>query len=167
MTSSAHWPMRRQLSRAPGYTLVELLVVLAIIGTLTLIAYPLAEISVQRDREQELRRALWQLRDAIDAYHRAVEDGQLPKSLNGSGYPPSLETLVNGLPNAKVPGRTMYFLRSIPRDPFASAQLAPAATWALRSYQSPADRPSPGEDVYDVHSRSDRIGLNGIALKQW
>jgi general secretion pathway protein G len=147
--------------------MVELLVVMAVMGILAMAAFPLAEMSVQRDRERELRRALWEVRDAIDAYKRAVESGQLERPANGSPYPPDLQALAKGVPNARQPGQTLYFLRRIPRDPFAPEGLPAEATWALRSYQSPPERPAPGPDVYDIASRSERMGLNGIPLKLW
>lgn len=159
--------LRASAAGARGFTLIELLVVLAVMGVLSLAVYPLAEMSVQRERERELKRALWEIRDGIDAYKRAVDQGQLPRSATGSNYPPSLSALVHGLPNIQLPGSRIYFLRSIPRDPFADTSLSPEATWALRSYQSPPDRPASGDDVFDVHSRSDRPGLNGIPLSQW
>lgn len=162
--SRRHWAMHR---RGRGFTLIELLVVMAVMGILTMAVFPLAEMSVQRDREHELKRALWELRDAIDAYKNAVAAGQLPRAANGSAYPPSLQALVQGLPNAKLPGQTLYFLRRIPRDPFAPETLPAEATWALRSYQSPPDHPAPGDDVYDVASRSERVGMNGVPLKLW
>ena len=148
-----------------GFSLIELLVVMAVLGILAAAVLPLAEINLQRERERELRRALWEIRDAIDAYKRAAD-------ASGAGladvhYPPTLEALVAGVPDPRASGRVQYFLRRIPRDPFAPANMPAAQTWGLRSYQSPADKPEAGADVYDVYSRSERIGLNGIALKDW
>ncbi len=153
--------------RSRGYTLVELLAVMAVLGILAAAALPMAEIAVQRDRERELKHALWEIRDAIDAYRRATDAGGIAGKPGETGYPESLESLVSGLADPKVAGRTHRFLRRIPRDPFAVASVPAAQTWALRSYQSSAERPRPGADVYDVASRSERIGLNGIALKEW
>jgi general secretion pathway protein G len=150
-----------------GFTLVELLVVMAILGVLASAAVPLAQIALQRDRERELKYALWQIRDAIDQYRRAVDAGTIPRVPGTSGYPPDLPTLTRGVPDATAMGRTQYFLRRIPRDPFADAMLAPEATWALRCYESPPDRPRPGSDVYDVASRSALTGLNGVPLRDW
>lgn len=149
-----------------GYTLVELLVVMAMLGVLALAAFPLAEIAVQRDRERELKRALWEIRDAIDAYKRAGDTGSLPRSANSSGYPSSLQALVQATPNARG-GQAQYFLRRVPRDPFADPALPPEKSWGLRSFQSPAEQPLPGDDVYDVHSTSTKAGLNGVPLKEW
>jgi len=150
-----------------GFSLIELLVVMAVMGVLAMAVMPLAEMTVQRDRERELRRALWEIRDAIDAYRRAVEGGSIPRAPGQSGYPPSLRVLTEGVPDARQPGRTLYFLRRLPRDPFADPALPAEATWAVRSYQSPPDRPEPGDDVYDVASRSPRISLGGTPVKEW
>ena len=155
--------------RARGFTLIELLITVAIIATLASIAAPLYQVSVQRSREQDLRRALRQIRDSIDAYKRASDEGRIVRSADQSGYPPALAVLVDGVRDAKSPtGATIYFLRRIPRDPFAADPGLPAAqTWALRSYRSPPDRPAPGRDVFDVHSRSKRPGLNGVPYDEW
>lgn len=150
--------------RAGGFSLIELLVVMTILGVLAAAVLPLAEMGVQRERERELKRSLWEIRDAIDAYKRAADvAGSSPGDTH---YPPSLDALTSGLPDVKT-GRTLYFLRRIPRDPFAPADVPAAKTWGLRSYQSSADKPEPGADVYDVYSRSDRVGLNGVPLKEW
>lgn len=153
--------------RARGYTLVELLVVLAVLGVLAGLVMPLAEMQLQREREAELRRALWEIRDAIDTYRKAVEAGGVALAPGESGYPPSLQALVAGLPDARVPGQRLVFLRRVPRDPFADPALPAEQTWALRSYASPAEQPAPGADVYDVASRSTRNGLNGQPLRSW
>lgn len=153
---------------AQGFTLVELLVVMAVLGILASIAMPLAEVSVTRKREEQLQRALWEIRDAIDAYKRAVDDG-LIVGPTLSGYPPNLQALVEGTEAITARGtRPMYFLRRIPRDPFhPDPATPPEATWGLRSYTSPWDRPLPGEDVYDVYSKSDRVGLDGRPYREW
>lgn len=150
-----------------GFSLIELLVVMAVLGVLAAMVMPLAELNVQRDRERELTRALWQIRDAIDEYHRAALGGAIAVPGGETAYPPSLQALAQGLADARAPGHTVYFLRKVPRDPFADPALPAEETWALRSYSSPPERPQPGRDVYDVASRSDRVGLNGIALKAW
>lgn len=158
--------MRTSL-RVTGFTLVELLVVMAVLGILAMAAMPLAEVSVQRDREQELRRGLWQIRDAIDAYKRAVDTGHVAVSAGVSGYPTNLQVLVEGVPDAKATGQTQYFLRRVPRDPFADESVSAADSWGLRSYASAPESPRAGADVYDVYSRSNKIGLNGVALRDW
>jgi len=150
-----------------GYTLVELLVVLAVLGVLGYLVMPLAELALQRDREHELKHALWEIRDAIDAYKRAADAGSIVVVPGQSGYPPDLITLTQGVADAKASGRMLYFLRRVPRDPFADPALPAEQTWGLRSYLSPPDQPKPGADVYDVYSRSNRVGLNGQALNTW
>lgn len=144
-----------------------MLVVMAVLGILAMAAFPLAEVSVQRDRERELKRALWEIRDAIDAYKKAVDAGLVAPMSNSPGYPASLAMLVAGAPNLKSAGQAQFFLRRVPRDPFASADVPAEKSWGLRSFQSPATAPRPGVDVYDVYSLSDKIGMNGVALKDW
>ena len=148
--------------KARGFTLVELLIVVAIMALLASIAAPLAELSYQRGKEQELRTALREIREAIDAYKRAADDGKIEKSADSSGYPPSLKTLVEGVPDKSTPEKsTLYFLRRIPRDPFSGED------WGVRAYASPANDPQPGKDVYDVYSKSEELGLNKVPYKEW
>lgn len=158
--------MKRRLS-SRGFTLIELLVVMAVLGVLAMAAFPLAEVSVQRDREQELKRSLWQIRDAIDAYKRAVDAGLIAAPAGSPGYPPTLQALVVGVPDAKNAGQMQHFLRRVPRDPFAAMGVPAEKSWGLRSFQSPANAPQPGDDVYDVYSLSDKVGLNGVPLRDW
>lgn len=155
--------------RSRGFTLIELVITVAVIAVLASIAQPLAELSAQRTNEHDLRKALRDIRDALDAYKRAADEGRILRAADESGYPPSLEALVAGVPDAKSPaGAKLYFLRRIPRDPFAVSPAAGAAeTWGMRSYASPPDRPSPGRDVFDVHSLSTRAGLNGVPFREW
>jgi general secretion pathway protein G len=154
--------------RYRGFTLIEMLVVLAMLGVLAAAARPLLELSVQRAREQELRVALRSLRGAIDAYKQAVDAGYIVRSVDDSGYPPTLQALVDGVRDAKsVDGRKLYFLRRLPRDPFADPALAPQQTWGLRAADSPPDDPSAGRDVFDVFSRSERRALDGTRLGDW
>ena len=151
-----------------GFSLVELLVVMAVLGVLAAAAYPMAELVRQREQERELKQALWEIRAAIDAYKRARDGNRIEGSGPDSGYPPSLRALVDGFPSAAANGPTpVHFLRRIPRDPFAPPELAAEETWGLRSYESPADRPRAGSDVYDIYSMSTRVGLNGVPLRQW
>jgi len=156
---------RNHVGGGRGYTLVELMVVLAILSVLALGVAPLAEVAVQRRREDALREALWQIRAAIDAYKRAVDMGAIARQSGASGYPPNLLALVDGVPG--IGGPRHYFLRRLPRDPFAPAEVPAEASWRLRSYESPADAPRPGADVYDVQSSSEGKALNGELLKAW
>jgi len=154
---------------AKGFTLVEMLVTVAIVATLATIALPLAELAVQRQREQELRTSLREIRTAIDAYRRAADQGSILKKADESGYPPSLDMLVQGVEDARSKEHEMiYFLRRLPRDPTFPDPDAPAAdTWGKRSYASPPDSPREGDDVYDVYSLSSGAGLNGVEYFQW
>ena len=154
--------------RQAGFTLIELVITVAILAVLVSAAVPLAEVTRVRAKESELRSALRTLREAIDAYKRAADEGRVQRAADESGYPRSLEALVNGVPDAKSPGRRqIYFLRRIPRDPFADPDTPAAATWARRSYASSPDAPQEGRDVLDVYSRSTARGLNGIPYNQW
>jgi len=155
-------------ARPRGFTLIELVITVAIVGVLALMAVPLLEVAAQRQKETELRTALRQIRGAIDAYHEAVKDKKIEAPLDASGYPPNLEVLVEGVPDITQPDRRkIYFLRRLPRDPMnPDKELAPAQSWGLRSYESPADAPAPGEDVYDVYSTSEAVGLNGVPYRE-
>ncbi|HEX5394143.1 MAG TPA: type II secretion system protein [Rhodocyclaceae bacterium] len=151
-----------------AFTLIELLVTLALIGLLSTMALPLAELSAKRSQEAELRSALRQIRDGLDAYKQAYDDGRLPLQPGASGYPPNLRTLVDGVVDAKSPTRNMiYFLRRIPRDPLASPDQRPEQGWGLRSYRSPPDTPRSGDDVFDVYSQSEGVGMNGVPYREW
>lgn len=148
--------------KAKGFTLVELLVVVAIVALLASIAAPLAEMSWQRGKEQELRHALRQIREAIDAYKRASDEGKIERKADASGYPPNLTVLVDGVEGKSDPEKSkIFFLRRVPRDPMTGED------WGLRSYASPANDPQPGKDVYDVYSRSDEVGLNRVPYREW
>ena len=161
--------MRPALDRACGFTFIELMITLAIMATLALVAVPMAQVGVQRQKEHQLRTALLEIRDALEAYKRAADLGRIKLGLGDSGYPKKLDDLVEGVPDQRSARKqNIYFLRRLPRDPFSTRDdQKPAETWAKRSYASPPDNPSEGEDVFDVASRSDLVGLNGIPLKQW
>lgn len=166
----ANVPNRRVVRNvAAGFTLIELLIVLAILGLLSTLAIPVAQVAQQRSQEQKLDRALWEIRRAIDAYKQAGDEGHFIRPIGSSGYPPNLDALVEGVIDQRNPQRTkIFFMRQIPRDPmFPDPNVPNSATWAKRSYASESNDPSEGEDVYDVHSTSMKIGLNGIPYKKW
>ena len=155
--------------RARGFTLIELVITLAIIGLLATAAMPLAQLVAQREKEADLRTALRDIRTAIDAYRVAAQTGHIKQELGASGYPPDLKSLYAGVEDVSSEKKVnLYFLRRVPRDPFfPDANVAAEETWGLRSYQSPPDDPQPGEDVFDVYSQSGSKGLNGIPYREW
>jgi general secretion pathway protein G len=152
-----------------GFTFIELMITLAIMATLAMVAVPMAQVAVQREKERTLRAGLIEIREAIDAYKKAADGGRIKLGLGDSGYPKKLGDLVEGVPDERSTTRqNMYFLRRMPRDPFSTrGEQRAADTWAKRAYASPPDNPSEGSDVFDISSRSDLIGLNGVPLKQW
>jgi general secretion pathway protein G len=156
--------------KARGFTLIELVIAVAIVAVLASAALPINELVVQRAKEQDLRRALREIRTGIDAYKQAYDDQRFgPPKVGESGYPKRLEDLVEGVEDQKDPKRAkIYFLRRIPRDPFATdPALSDAATWARRSYASPPDEPREGEDVFDVYTLATGKGINGRPYKEW
>ena len=153
-----------------GFSLIELVVTVAIVAVLASAVVPLAEVSMQRSKEQELRLALRQIRTALDAYKQAVDEGRVARDLLQSGYPPTLHVLVDGVPDAASPdGKSrIYFLRRIPRDPLFTDPTQPdEETWGKRSYESSEDAPEAGDDVFDVYSLAPGSGLNGIPYRRW
>lgn len=151
-----------------GFTLIELVITVAIVAVLASVAMPLNELVVQRGKEQDLRRALRELRDGIDAYKQASDEGRIVKRAGESGYPKKLEDLAAGVEDQKNPKKErIYFLRRVPRDPLAPEALAPAETWGKRSYASPPEEPRDGDDVFDVFSLSSATGINGRPYKEW
>ena len=159
----------RRPSQARGFTLIELVITVAIIGLLASAAFPLASMAIQREKESELRAALRDIRNAIDAYKDAGELGRIAVEADKSGYPADLKILYEGVEDATSAEKVkIYFLRRLPRDPFfPDGAAAPEETWGLRSYASPPDNPQPGDDVFDVYSLASGKGLNGVPYHDW
>jgi general secretion pathway protein G len=164
---------RRATSR--GFTFIELLITLALIGLVSMMTLPLYEMAVTRAKEAELRQALRTIRAGLDSYKAATDAGTLPRKAGDSGYPPSLDTLTEPLElvgkrelSDSPAANRMVILRRLPRDPFSTDPEVPAAdTWNTRSYASSADDPQEGDDVFDVSSRSERKALDGSAYASW
>jgi general secretion pathway protein G len=142
--------------------LIEMVVVVSILLTLTAVALPLAKVTAQREREIDLHRALRQMRTAIDAYKKMAEQGLIELQLGSEGYPPDLQTLVDGIyPVGQV--NKVRFLRRIPFDPMTHSQ-----EWGLRAYQDDPDARSwGGQNVYDVFTRSGGTALDGTKYRDW
>ena len=158
----------RGIPRASGFTMIELLVVMAVLGVLAAAVMPLGEALLQAQKERDLRAALWEIRSAIDTHKRLADQGVIAPGATGSGYPASLQALVQGVADIRGGGAAkVYLLRQVPRDPFAAPGLSPDTTWRLRSYASPPDDPKPGADVFDVRSSSDARSLDGSLYASW
>jgi len=148
------------LTREAGLTLVELIICVAIVAILASAALPIARFQVKREKERELRRDLWEMRDAIDHYKDAADKGAFQVKVDSLGYPPDLETLVNGV---DVQDKKVKFLRRIPTDPMTGT-----AEWGLRSNQDEADSDSfGGQNVFDVHTKSTGTALDGTKYSTW
>ncbi len=160
-----------------GFTLIELVITLALVGVVAWVTVPLFEVTATRAREAELRQALRTLRAGLDAYKAAVDSGKLARASGESGYPASLDLLTEPLEvvgkrdiglDATPSSERLVILRRLPRDPFfPDAQVPAAQTWNTRAYGSRADDPQPGADVFDVMSKSPRTGLDGTPYAAW
>lgn len=151
-----------------GFTLVEMLVVISIVSILASAAIPFARFGEQRVKERELKVALRELRKAIDNYKKASDEGRITKKVDTTGYPPTLDVLVEGVVDSKDPKqRKLFFIRRIPADPFMPGPVDGRPQWGLRSYASDPKSPTAGDDVYDVYSLSTGKGSNGIPYKDW
>jgi general secretion pathway protein G len=158
-----------RLPASKGFSLIELLAAAAIIGILATVAVPVIQTTERRSKEHQLRIALRDIRNAIDAYKAASDAGKIPRELDDSGYPKHLMDLTTGVVDAQSKtGVRMYFLRRIPRDPFNPDRTVPAAnSWGLRSFASDPEQPRAGKDVFDVYSTSNQEGLNGVPYSEW
>jgi general secretion pathway protein G len=151
---------RRIFGNARGLTLIELIIAFTIIGLLAGAAVPIVRVRVKRDKEIELRRDLWEMRDAIDRYKDAAERGAFQTKVDSLGYPPDLQTLVDGV---DVQGKKLRFLRRIPVDP-----LTGNAEWGQRSNQDDPDATSwGGQNVFDIYTKSDGTALDGTKYNTW
>ena len=161
--------MRHPTSIQDGFTLIELVVTVAIVAILASALMPLNEMFQHRAKEQDLRRALREIRSALDAYKQASDEGRIARRIGESGFPKRLEDLVDGIEDQRSPKRErIYFLRRLPKDPFASdAGLSPAQSWGKRAYASPPEDPREGEDIFDVYSLSPGSGFNGRPYREW
>lgn len=154
-----------------GLTLIELLVVLAILSILAVSALPFAELTVRRSKELELRRALRDIRTAIDRVHEDWESERISRisgALSKDGFPKTLKVLVEGVPVGDAPGSKRKYLRRIPRDPFPQSTSSTGELWELRGYQQEFDSDAWNEeDVFDVRSTSDKVAIDGSRYKDW
>jgi general secretion pathway protein G len=160
----------RRKTRCSGFTLIELMVSLTIIAIMASVATPMVQVALQRQKEQQLREQLREIRRAIDGYKKAADDGRIRKNADATGYPPNLHVLAEGVQDIKDPKhRLLRFLRWVPQDPMLKLQAGSgtAGGWGLRSYDSPPDAPRYSQDVYDVYSLSTQTGINGVPYAQW
>ena len=144
-----------------GFTLIELIIAATILSILTLMVIPLSRVTIKREKEKQLRQALWEMRDAIDRYKDAADRGMFQTKVDSQNYPPDLETLVKGIEGQA--GKKYRFLRSIPTDPMTNSK-----EWGLRSMQDEPDSDSwGGQNVFDVYTKSEGQALDGTKYKDW
>lgn len=154
------WRSKISLGNSRGLTLIELITAVTILILLTGMAIPVARVRIKREKERELRQALWEMRDAIDRYKDAADRGAFQIKLGTEGYPPDLETLVKGV---DVQGKKVRFLRRIPIDPMTGD-----TEWGMRSMQDDADSTSwGGQNVFDVYSKSTATALDETKYAEW
>jgi general secretion pathway protein G len=152
--------MKRRISKQRGMTLIELMVAVGIVAILMAAAVPIMRVQVKREKERELRHALWEMRDAIDRYKDAADRGAFQTKVGSEGYPPDLETLVEGV---DVQGKKVRFLRRIPEDPMTNS-----TEWNLRSMQDePTSTSWGGQNVFDVSTKSEGTALDGTKYNEW
>ncbi len=166
-TKRNHYPL---LSKHDGFTFIELIVSLVILGLLATLAVPTFELVSKRQKEQELRASLQDIRQAIDAYKKASDENKIEKKADDSGYPPNLQVLYQGVIDLSDPSqkKKIFFMRRLPRDPFyPETGIPPEGSWGKRSYESDFDKPREGKDVYDIFSLSPETALNGTLYKDW
>lgn len=159
-----------KLGKIAGLTLIELMVTLVILSILASAAIPFAELTVRRDKEQDFRRALREVRTAIDGFHDDWTAGRISKltdTASDDGYPKTLQILVDGVDTGQAKGGKRRYLRRVPQDPFAEAGKKPEEQWLLRGYQDDPGASWNGTDVYDVRSASDRVAIDGTRYKDW
>jgi general secretion pathway protein G len=155
-----HRPPFRSRTSEAGLTLVELIVTVAILAIVASAAVPIARFEVKRTKERELRYDLWQMRSAIDKYKDAADRNAFQTKVDSQGYPPDLDTLVQGV---DVQGKKVRFLRRIPVDPMTEKQ-----EWGMRSMQDdPTSDSFGGQNLFDVYSKSEGTALDGTKYKDW
>lgn len=164
--------MQAIVRQQKGFSYVEMVFAVAMLALLAAVAAPYMEKHIQRQKESELKQNLREIRTALDAYKAAYDAAKMIKTSGASGYPANLDVLVEGVTDVSSPDKKkLYFMRRIPADPMFPAmgqsQVSPAATWGVRSYESDAQNPREGADVYDVYSLSAEIGLNGVPYREW
>ena len=164
---------RSALPARRGFTLIEMIVTLTVLAILATAAMPIAKTAIQRDKELELRRALREIREALDTYKKLADEKKIEVEKDSEGYPPDLETLVRGVEiqegqeggkgGGKASKRTVRFLRRIPKDPMTGT-----LEWGFRSYQDDPDSDTWGEEnVYDIHTKSRAKALDGSRYRDW